>query len=150
MTDLRNIVPTPQEMTALRRWLQQVPAGPEPDAMDLAAWLDGERDEAIFARLELWLAREPARLETLRAIGEGAPEAVPEADIRRAQALVAGPVRQRSASSWPVRLAGGGLVLAGAGGGLAVGLALAQWQSVLEGLQMMALFADVGGLPGVW
>lgn len=153
MSDPRETHPTAAELVALDQWLGQGATTTEPDAMELAAWLGGALSEGEAARVEAWLAREPMRLDALLATREAAAEmtVVPEADIRRAQALVAdSSSRRRPASAWPLRLAGGGLVLAGAGGGLAVGLALAQSLAAVEGLRMMTLFADFGGLPGVW
>jgi hypothetical protein len=142
---------SPAERRALGRWLEQTAAEVEPDALSMAAWLDGEVDEAPAARVEAWLARQPALLEGLRNAAAAVPEAVPEVEIRRAQALVSDHVRDAHApNGWGLRLVGGSLALAAGAGGLAVGLGLAQAQALAEGVQAMTWFADFAALAGAW
>jgi hypothetical protein len=64
---------------------------PAPDAMTLAAYLDGTLDEAGVAPVEAWLARDPEALDGLiatRAILAEAPGPVPAGVTTRAQDIV--------------------------------------------------------------
>ncbi|TCJ11549.1 hypothetical protein EZJ19_15465 [Parasulfuritortus cantonensis] len=143
---------TPEERAALRAW--HGADAPEPDDLALAAWLEGRLvDAGETARVETWLARDAARLDALAAALTAAPEAVPEAELERAARLVTPPAagRRTGAAAWPVRLLGGSLGLAGAAAGLAVGLALGHWHSLVEASQMAALLGDLAGVGlGAW
>lgn len=91
-------------------------AGPveEPEALTVAAYLEGRLDEAGAAAVETWMAAEPEALKsvlTARAVLAETPGAVPEDMVRRAQGAVRG--RPRPGLAWLGALAEG---LGGLGG----------------------------------
>lgn len=66
------------------------PAAEAPDALTLAAYLDGALDETEVARLEAWLAADPALLDEMLALRQSldtAPASAPAAVVARARAL---------------------------------------------------------------
>lgn len=77
---------------ALAAWRGQERPGP-PDAMQLAAWLDGKLDEAGAAGVESALAQDPLLLDALLAgrAGQHAEAAVWEVEVEAARALVQRP-----------------------------------------------------------
>lgn len=65
-------------------------AAEAPDALTLAAYLDGALDETEVARLEAWLAADPALLDEMLALRQSldtAPASAPAAVVARARAL---------------------------------------------------------------
>lgn len=144
--------PTPAELAVLNDWLARVPARDEPDAMALAAWMDGGRDEDSASQIELWLALNPERLALFGALDENHHEPLVDAEIRRAQALVKAPTPDKVSKgiAWPIRMLGGTLGLATGAAGLAVGLGLAQLHAQAETQWLAALMAGLADLPGAW
>ena len=71
------------------RWRDAAAAPEAPDPLTLAAYLDGTLEEAAQERVEAWMAAAPEALDLVMALREaGAPEAVPEGLLVRAQGLV--------------------------------------------------------------
>jgi anti-sigma factor RsiW len=100
-----------EEGAVLWRRARQAAAAPSeseaPQALWLAAYLDGRLAEDEAARLEARLARDPALLDELLALratldaGAAGPEEVPAAVVARAQALRDGQQAARpAAGSW--------------------------------------------------
>jgi len=151
---------TATERQALQQWLQSPPPPREPDAMELAAWMEGRLEESEARNLERWLAADPTLLDALPLNGAASQdwqsESVPEVELRRAQALISPlpPEKSKPAPHWPVRLLGGALGLATAIAGLVVGLGLAQVQTQahtqMETQAVTALMPDMADLPGGW
>jgi len=107
-----------------------------PDAMALAAYLDGTLDERAREGVEAWLATAPEGLDLLLAAREALAEpgaAAPEALLRRAAALVPDPPG-RGLAAWFGGLfaPAGGLAQPLGWSGAAVGVVLA----CLVGFQM--------------
>ena len=70
-------------------WRDAVAAPEAPDPLTLAAYLDGTLEEATQERVEAWMATSSEALDLVMALREaGAPEAVPESLLTRAQGLV--------------------------------------------------------------
>lgn len=119
----------------------------------IAGYLDGGLDEAEQARVEAWLAADPAALEALLACradlaGGEAPAIAPESLLDRAQGLVrerpagAALSGQAALGSWIARLTGG------FGGVLQpVGLAAVVVLAVLAGAELaQSSFANLTAL----
>ncbi len=155
---------TATERQALAQWLHTPPPPREPDAMALAAWLDGELEEQEAQQVEQWLAADPTLLDALPLTGDDPLdlrwEPVTETEISRAQALVSPQQSQptHATAYWPVRVwggvLGGALGLATAMAGLVVGLGLAQVQTQVhtqaETQVVTALIPELVNLPGEW
>lgn len=70
-------------------WRDAAAAPEAPDPLNLAAYLDGTLDDAARERVEAWMATSPEALDLVIALrAAGAPEAVPESLLARAQGLV--------------------------------------------------------------
>ena len=98
-----------------------------PDALTLAAFLEGHADEAERREVEAWLAADPeapALLQALRSPVEA--EAVPEAVLTRAQDIVRPAAKRKPSGGW---LSGLGGFFAGAG---------LQWAAVAVVMLMVA------------
>ncbi len=86
-------------------WRDAAAAPEAPDPLTLAAYLDGTLEAAAQERVEAWMAAAPEALNLVMALREaGAPEAVPESLLARAQGLVR--ERPRPAASLGARLGG--------------------------------------------
>ena len=82
-----------------------------PDALILAAYLDGALDETEAERVEAWMAAVPEALDLMAAVRasleEDTPEPSPESLISRAQGLVRAPAREPAGlRAWLRGLAG--------------------------------------------
>lgn len=78
-------------------WRESTGDRPAPDAVTLAAYLDGGLDADGRARVEAWMAASDEALDLMLAARATEPEAVPAALTVRAQGLVGGaaPVTRR-------------------------------------------------------
>lgn len=96
--------PTPGEaQTLLRSWRRTQHEPAAPDALQIAAWLDGRLDPAQAQAIEQSLAHDPALLRALLAARQAPPVPADAEEIAAARGLVQAPWGQR-VSQWLDRL----------------------------------------------
>ncbi len=92
-------------------WRRTAGTPEAPDALTLAAYLDGNLDEETAEAVETWMARTPEGLDDIQAIRgtlAAPPGEAPDHVIARAQAIVrARPAPQRAEAGWLNRIFAG-------------------------------------------
>jgi len=83
-------------------WYEKAGDLPPPDALTLAAYLDGRLDAEGRERVETWMVGSDEALDFMLAARTAAAEAAPAAVVVRAQGLVGGPQHETRRAGGPV------------------------------------------------